>query len=505
MSLPLQMTDTIKRVFVLGLVFAVAFMSVHVFRAWRGGYPIFGFGETKPTQQYSPENSTLAQESALDISQVPGLARVNDEMEKLVDAVVPSVVSIDTKILKKERYFDRRGQIYEQSRVTPGLGSGVIISAEGHVITNHHVIDGHQEIRITLSDDRNLPATLIDSDPLIDIAVLRIKGQPGEVFQPLKFADSDQVKVGSLAIAVGNPFGLSESVTVGRISARDRSLSDGQRDMFQTDAAINPGNSGGPLLNHLGEIIAINASIYTTDRENPRFGGIGFSIPSNDVARTMRHILEKGRPVYGYLGLQARDLNQYLRSVFDYRGKGVFIWDVSPGSPADLAGIEQNDIVTAYKGEGVENATQFINLVQRSKVDEEVTLSVWRGTGIVNIKAAVKELDPLSDGNPAAGTGRLASDEAIVNAIGLKVERARFASYGGVVVTQVLKGSYADQQGIRPRDFILEINGARIQNEEDFFLKLVATAAVQQTSLRVIRGNSSVVCVLPQVPRTPSD
>lgn len=499
------MTEMIKRVFVLGLVFAVAFMSVHVFRAWRGGYPIFGFKKEVPAQQYSPLKATLATESALDVSQVPGLARVNDEMEKLVEAVVPSVVSIDTKVLKKDRFLDRRGKIYERSRVIPGLGSGVIISHEGYVITNHHVVVGHQEIRVTLSDGRNLPAILENSDPLTDIALLRIKGQPGEIFQPLKFADSDQVKVGSLAIAVGNPYGYKESVTMGRISARDRSLSDGQRDMFQTDAAINPGNSGGPLLNYLGEIIGINAEIYTTDRGNPSFSGIGFSIPSNDVVRTMNHMLEKGRPVYGYLGLQARELNQYIRSVFDFHGKGVFIWDVSPGSPADLAGMRQNDIITAYKGEGVENATQFINLVQRSKIDEEVTLSVWRGSGIVNIKAMVKELDPFSEGNEVAGSSRIATNGAIITTMGIRAQRARYANYSGVVVTQVANGSYADQQGIKPRDFILEINGSRILGENDFFLKLVSTAAVQQTRLRVIRDRRNMEFMLPQVPRTLSD
>lgn len=495
----------IKRTFVLGLVFMIAFVSVYVVRAWRDGQPIFGFGKKPDQQQYSPENATLASEPALDASQVPGLVRVNEEMIKLVDAVVPSVVSIDTKILKTERFLDPlRGQIYEQSRVTPGLGSGVIISSEGHVITNHHVIAGHQEIRVTLHDRRNLPAILIDSDPLVDIAVLRIKGQPGEVFQPLKFADSDQVKVGQLAIAVGNPYGLEESVTTGRISARDRSLSDGQRDMFQTDTAINPGNSGGPLLNHLGEIIGINASIYTTDRENPSFGGIGFSIPANDVRRTMEHILEKGRPVYGFLGIQARDLNQHLRNVFDYRGKGVFIWDVSPGSPASMAGVKQNDIVTAFNGEGVENAQQLINLVQRSNIDEQITISVWRGSGVVNIEAMVKEADPFGASENAVGTGRLASDEVIVNAIGLKVQSTRFA-YGGVIVKQVLEGSYAYKKGIRPGDLLLEINGSRVQNEQDFMLKLVATAAVQQTRLLVMRGRRSVRVELPQVPRTTSD
>ncbi|MDB4317488.1 S1C family serine protease, partial [bacterium] len=175
------MTDTIKRIFVLGLVFAAAFAGVYAFRAWQGGHPIFGFGKKPDTQQFSPENATLATESPLLPSEVPGLARSNDEMINLVKKVTPSVVSIDTKILKKKRLLDTlRNRVYERSDITQGLGSGVIASKEGHVITSHHVIDGHQEIRVTMKDGRNLPAIFVGSDPLSDIAVLRIKGQPGE-------------------------------------------------------------------------------------------------------------------------------------------------------------------------------------------------------------------------------------------------------------------------------------------------------------------------------------
>ncbi|MEJ6569423.1 MAG: trypsin-like peptidase domain-containing protein [Akkermansiaceae bacterium] len=504
------MIDTIKRVFVLGLVFAFAFAGVYAFRAWQGGHPIFGFGEKPKTQQFSPENATLATEAPLVPSEVPGLARANDEMITLLEKVTPSIVSIDTKIIRKERILDPlRNRIYERSRANHGLGSGVIISEEGHVITNHHVIDGHQEIRITLKDGRNLPAILIDSDRLSDIAVLRIKGQPDEIFAPLKFADSDQVKVGQLAIALGNPFGLGPSVSTGLISARDRSLSDGQRDMFQTDAAINPGNSGGPLVNHLGEIIGINASIYSTNRENPSFEGISFSIPSNDVVRTMTHILEKGRPIYGFLGIQARDLDQNLKNIFAYSGKGALIWDVTQGSPADLAGIKRYDIINEFKGEGIEAATSLISSVQRSDVGEEVFLSVWRGDTFKILKATIAEADPFALPQNITGGGRLASDDAIVQSVGLEVRDLpiiyRQRGYGGVQVTRVVPKSFGANASIKAGDILLEINGERVRNQEDFYLKLVAAAAVQETRLRVIRGNHSSIVTLQQVPRTPSD
>ena len=500
------MTDTIKRIFVLGLVFAVAFLSVSVFKAWQDGHAIFGIGgEPEQAGHFAPEDATLATTPAVDPSQVPGLVRMNDEMIELVSQVTPSVVSIDTEIVKKERWLDFRGQVWERDRLTPGLGSGVIVSEEGHVITNHHVIEGHQRIRVTLDNGRSLPATLINSDKLLDIAVLRIKGQEGERFQPLKFANSDEVRVGQLAIAVGNPFGLGESVTEGRISARDRSLSDAQRDLFQTDAAINPGNSGGPLLNHLGEIIAINASIYTQDRENPGFQGIGFSIPSNDAKRAFDHILEKGRPIHGYLGFRLRELNGYLRDVFSYSGQGVLIWDVQPGGPADIAGLRPNDIVTSFDKSGVKSAEGFLNRVELSEVGSEVEITVWRGNETKILTAKIDELDPFA--NPSdIESGRLASDQAILDSVGLVVANpnplSRMRAYGGVNVSRVLEGSLGHKSGIKAQDYLLEINGSRIKNEEDFYLRLVATAAVQSTRLRVIRGSRSVQVTLPQIPRT---
>src|SRR5690606_30307058 len=179
-------------------------------------------------------------------------------------------------------------------------GSGVIVSKEGHVVTNQHVISGQKQIQVTLYDKKVYPATLIGQDPQLDIAVLRIEANGAE-FRPLKFGDSSQVRQGQIVFAIGNPFGLGETITKGIISAVERSLSDTQRDLFQTDAAINPGNSGGPLVNLQGEIIGINSAIYTPDRLNPGFQGVGFSIPANDVRDTLFAILERGRPIRGYL------------------------------------------------------------------------------------------------------------------------------------------------------------------------------------------------------------
>ena len=500
------MSDAIKRLLVLSLVFVAAFVSVHVFRAWRDGQPIFGFGSKESDQQFAPEYATLQSKSAIDPSLVPGLIRANDEMVELVDRVTPAVVSIDTEILKRERVIDRyRGRIYERDRVTPGLGSGVIVSEEGHVITNHHVIEGHRKIRVTLHDGRSLPATLINSDKLLDIAVLRIKsGDPDEKFYALKFGNSDAVRVGQLAIAVGNPFGLGESVTVGRISARDRSLSDNQRDLFQTDAAINPGNSGGPLLNHLGEVIAINVSIYTEDQENPGFQGIGFSIPANDVMRTLEYILDKGRPIHGYLGLATRDLKQHVASDLNYSGQGVFVSGVTPNSPASKAGLEPYDIILAFQGEGVTNARGLLNRIRRSKVGADTEISVWRKDKVINLNAIVGEANPFEQGQQIAENARLASDRAILNAMGIAVRDlpSAYQHQGGVLVQQVAPGSLADQKGVRANDYILEFNGQRISDSQQFYFNLVSGAAVTETTLRIRRNNQPWRNVtFPRIPR----
>ena len=234
------------------------------------------------------------------------LARLNSEYTRLVGRVVPSVVSIDTVGERRER-LNYLGKTYERTWETNGIGSGVIVTPEGHVVTNEHVINGTLGMKVTLHDGRTFPARLIGKDPTLDVAVLRIDGDGP--FEALNFGDSGRVQPGEMVFAVGNPFGLGETVTQGIISAKERSISDRQRDLFQTDAAINPGNSGGPLVNFQGEIIGINVAIYSPDTENRGFAGVGFSIPSNDVRDTFRQILERGRPVRGFLGLNGRDLS----------------------------------------------------------------------------------------------------------------------------------------------------------------------------------------------------
>ncbi len=466
------MNHIVKRAVLLVGVFALALLAVQAYRVLRGHPSIFQFKGV--SHRFVPEKATFADGPAIDLSEVPSLAQVNDDMVRLVERVTPAVVSIDTKILTREPFKDQFGRLYERRQIRPGLGSGVIVTKEGHVVTNHHVIEGQRGIEVTLHGGRKLPATLISSDQLLDIAVLRIEGgKVGEEFPCLSFGDSDQVKVGQLAIAVGNPFGIGESVTVGRISARDRSLSDDQPDVFQTDAAINPGNSGGPLLNHVGEIIGINASIYTKDRENPGFDGIGFSIPSNDVERTLRHILQKGRPVYGYLGVNLREMNDYFRKVLGHAGGGVLVWDVASGSPAFEAGLQPQDVVLSMNGKMVTKPDIFLNWVQRSPIGEELVLKVWRSS-----EGKMVILRPRVGDSNAVVPSRLLSERAaeiemIKKRVGIKVRNltGRFAGQG-VMVEHLVEGGLAEEAGLRRGDLILAVDRERVALDWDFYVRM---------------------------------
>jgi len=386
------MHPAFRRLLALVAIFLSAFVAVAALRTCHAGRGIRDWipGFFKGGQQFRPETFTLPDKSPLDLKDVELLARMNEEYASLTRAVVPSVVSINTAGVQTERLLDIWGRTRERRYPTQGQGSGVIVTKEGHVVTNHHVIAGQQQIRVTLHDGKSHPAHLIGEDTLLDIAVLKIDGDAP--FTPLKFGDSSQAQVGQIVFAVGNPFGLGETVTQGIISAKERSLSDNQRDLFQTDAAINPGNSGGPLVNLRGEIIGINVAIFSPDKENPGFQGVGFSIPTNDVKDALFQILERGRPIRGFLGVQMRDMEPAVRSALGYDGtNGAAVLGITPGSPAQAAGLQPWDVIRTLNGETIRSATQLFTLVQKTRIGSAVTLGVWRKGQTLEIKATIAE------------------------------------------------------------------------------------------------------------------
>lgn len=489
------MSEGLRRLFQLASVFAIAFAAVYLLRNGPDGLRRL-VGED--TRTHRPESYTLPQQTALALGEVELLARLNDEYARLTDAVVPSVVSIDTAGVGQGLLVDDFGRRFVRPVPTQGQGSGVIVTHEGHVVTNHHVIRGQRDIQIRLHDGKIFPAELIDSDPLLDIAVLKIHGDAE--FRPLKFGDSSEVRRGQIVFAVGNPFGLGETVTQGIISARERSLSDTQRDLFQTDAAINPGNSGGPLVNLRGEIIGINSAIYRPDeRVKSGFQGVGFSIPSNDVREVLVAILERGRPIRGFLGVRMLDLglDPSFRQRTRYAGPGARVVSISPGSPAEKAGLQAGDIVTRYAGEPIDSIEEMIDLVQGTAIGETVEIEVWRDGRKITLQAHIEESRPEEPENEEASSpdDPPRPDAAeVLREVGL----VTVAPPGGpgVVVRAIFRDSLAAGR-FSIGDRLTHINGTPIQSVEDFERQLVASAVAQTTTLLVMRGNRAFRVTLP--------
>jgi Do/DeqQ family serine protease len=502
------MNQGFRRLLTLATVFAVAYISVSALRVCQKGGSIRDLlpGRSTDGRNFRPEIFTPADRPPLDVKDTELLTRLSDEYSSLTAAVVPSVISIDTVGMRTERLRDGWGRSRIYSYPTQGQGSGVIVTKEGHAITNHHVIAGQQQIQVTLHTGKTYPATLIGEDNLLDIAVLKIEGD--QPFVPLKLGDSSEVRVGQLVFAIGNPFGLGETVTNGIISAKERSLSDNQRDLFQTDAAINPGNSGGPLVNTRGEIIGINAAIYSKDRENPGFQGVGFSIPSNDVHEALIQILERGRPIRGFLGVQMRDLDPAVRAAINYEGKpGAAVIGLSAGSPAEKAGLQAWDVVLSYNGEAITSTAQLISLVQRTRPGTEVALKIWRRGRKLELQATIVESNSgqATPSTPGGGTpqGRTHDPEQVLQALGIIARDLSMPEilrdFRGAVVTQIAPKSLADGL-VKPGDLVVAVNQSQIKNVSELYLHLAASAAVQTTSLLLIRNGKPIRVNLPVLP-----
>jgi serine protease Do len=501
------MNPAFRRLVALIVVFVTAFIAVWALRTDHAGGDLRDLipGLSQSGDRFRAEKFTLPDQPPLALGDVELLSRLNDEYAALTRAVVPSVVSIDTAGVRTERLLDVWGRTQVRRYPTQGQGSGVVVTKEGHVITNHHVIAGQQQIQVTLHDGKAHPAHLIGEDTLLDIAVLKVDAEGP--FAPLKFGDSSQAQVGQIVFAVGNPFGLGETVTQGIISAKERSLSDNQRDLFQTDAAINPGNSGGPLVNLRGEIIGINVAIFSPDKANPGFQGVGFSIPSNDVKDALFQILERGRPIRGFLGVQMRDLDPAVRSALGYEGKeGAAVLGISPGSPAQAAGLKPWDVVRSLNGQVIRSANQLFTLVQKTRIADAVTLGVWRKGESLELKATIAESSAAAASAklPEAAQGRTRDPDEVLQTLGIEVRdlavAERMRGFRGVVVTGLTATGLAVGH-IQPGDLILAVNASRIGSASEFFLHLAASAAVQDTSLQVIRDGKALRITLPALPR----
>ena len=353
-------------------------------------------GRLSLTKRATPEKYTLAETAPGDPKQFASLASLSNERRQLVAAVIPSVVSVKTsKRMQRPQYgldprdFFRgnyrqyRGPA-EEALVQSSLGSGVVVTKEGHIITNNHVVDHVDEIEVVLSDGQTRKARLIGADKELDLAVLKVDDPH---VKPLKLGDSDAVQAGDFVLAVGNPFGFEETVTDGIISSKGRpNRVDGFGDYLQTDAAINPGNSGGPLINLRGEVVGINTAIISRSGGSQ---GIGFAIPSNTVRMALESLLQKGRIIRGYLGIETSSLPPGQTNAPD--ASGVPVVAVLPDSPAAAAQIQRGDVIQKFDGHVIHNITELRRLVSQMELDKKVNVEVARDGKPVTLSATIKE------------------------------------------------------------------------------------------------------------------
>jgi len=359
-------------------------------------------------------------------------------------------------------------------RRAQSLGSGFIVDAGGLVVTNNHVIDGADEINVTLQDNTTLKATVVGRDESGDIALLRVK--PDKPLTAVEFGDSDLSRVGDWVVAIGNPFGLGGSVTAGIVSARGRNIHQGPYDDFiQTDAAINRGNSGGPLFNMDGQVIGINTAIYS-----PSGGsiGIGFSIPANMAKNVVAQLRDFGHPRRGWLGVRIQQVTPDIADSLGLKDStGAMIAGVNDNGPADKAKIRSGDIVLKFNGQDVKDMHTLPRIVADSEVGKQVPVVLWRDGKEVTVQATLAEKPDDATLAAADPTSKPEAPKPFeVSGLGLKIApmsqelKDKFqlnADQKGVVITDVAQGSNAAERGLKPGDVIVEVQQGEVSTPAD--------------------------------------
>ncbi len=417
----------------------------------------------------------------------------------VVKAVNPSVVNISTVSKKKlvqpffefSPFFDDffgGGQMRPQYRREKSLGSGFIINSDGYIITNDHVVRDAESIQVKLSNEKVYNGKVVGNDPKTDIAVIKISAD--KPLQPAVLGDSSKLQVGQWAIAIGNPFGLDRTVTVGVISATGRSNMgiETYEDFIQTDASINPGNSGGPLLNVYGEVIGINTAIVAAGQ------GIGFASPVNMAKQVVAQLIKKGRVTRGWLGVSIQPVTEEIARSFGLRSpQGALISDIMAGSPAEKSGLKQGDIITRFAGKEVKDPRQLQLMVADTPVGQKVEVEVFRDGKTLKILIALGNSESAAAIKPR-------STEPQTGWFGLTVEELpenmRMGGLSGVIVAAVDPEGVAAEAGIQRGDIIISINQNKIAGLKDYARVMKETQRKGSVAILVRRGAANIYFAL---------
>ncbi|QQL45195.1 trypsin-like peptidase domain-containing protein [Sulfuriroseicoccus oceanibius] len=483
------MQDTFKRILISVAIFLAATGAIYLLHFQQESYSFFDFLQGKRPPQQQSEQYTTATGPAVDRAEVPGLASLNDEIAKLTRAVMPSVVSIETSTP------DPNANIFHRPRNTrPDQGSGFIVTREGHVITNYHVVKEKQNIRIHVSTNdeqhKMYPAIIVGATEKLDIAVLKIQSERDD-FPALKLGNSDAVHVGEVVFAIGNPYGLQKSVTQGNVSALDRRISDGGPAYMQTSAPINPGSSGGPLINIVGEVIGINSIVVRGTAEQPA-QGIGFAIPANDANMALTSIMDKGAPVLGYAGLAFNDIPSEIREQ-NPKVNGVYITQVFANSPAEDARLLPLDVITRYQGQPVTSRRQLARLIHGTEPGTEVTIEIIRRNQQHSVNLTVANLadrnvvaELPSDQSAAEPSGNHNAERTFLKRFGVTVGPVFKANIAGVKVEKLREGSKT-ALSIEVDDFITGVNDTTVSSPAEFYRAVLNARNDGRIELRIIR------------------
>ena len=485
-----------KSFFMFLMAFLVAFFIVSLVGVLRSSF----------TDSGAPEIPAAEAVSAA----APAGAQTPLSFSDLTERVKPAVVNISTTKTVKgggiyrspfggpfgnspfgddffERFF---GDMPRREFKQQSLGSGFIISNDGYIFTNNHVVEKADKIIVKVSDGNKYEAKVIGTDANTDIALIKIKPQTS--LPVADIGDSEKVKVGEWVIAIGNPFGLEATVTAGIVSAKGRVIGAGPYDNFiQTDASINPGNSGGPLYNMEGKVIGINTAIVQQAQ------GIGFAIPINMAKTILNDLKTKGKVTRGWLGVSVQDISDDLAANLNHKNKnGALISDVFNGDPADKAGIKVGDIITEIDGKPIKDSHDLLMAIALFQVGQKINVKAVRDGREMNFRVTVGErkdkatLETETSGVSKGQFGITAQD------ISAEMARQLGVARGSVIVTEVEAGSPADEAGIQPQDVIVQVNRVKISSVRDFEQEMAKAAQKKSVSLLLKRGRASFFVTL---------